>query len=129
MLSSFYKPFAGQSKLLGHYYRNLYQIVKYIDGQDDRFLTFPQKYDYVKTLRAQLSDHEQVILYYNSLSSLGYDWFAGKDKSLIVRYRLIKNAPTTLFWGLLPKKLFTEFNMSTEEIDKYFEPKNQLLDI
>jgi len=128
-LTSHYRPFAGQSKLLGHYYRNLYQIVKYIDKQDNQFLSFNQKYDYIKTLRAQLSDYEQVVLYYNSLSTLGYDWFEGKDKSLIVRYKLIKNAPTTLFWGLSPKELFKRFNMSTEEIDGYFEPKNQLLEI
>jgi len=128
-LSSFYKPFVGQSKLLGHYYRNLYQIVKYIDGQDGQFLSFNQKYDYVKTLRAQLSDHEQVILYYNSLSTLGYDWFAEQKDSLIVRYKLIKNAPLVLFWVLSPKELFKKFNMTPKEIDTYFEPKNQLLDI
>lgn len=128
-LSSYYKPFSGQSKLLGHYYRNLYQIVKYIDEQDNHFLSFEQKYNYIKTVRAQLSDHEQVILYYNSLSTLGYDWFAGQDKSLIVRYKLIKNAPLVLFWVLSPQKLFEKFNMKPKEIDEYFDPKNQLLEL
>ena len=128
-LSSFYKPFAGQSKLLGHYYRNLYQIVKYIDKQDVDFLSFVQKYNYIKTLRAQLSDHEQVILYYNSLSTLGYDWFDDRKDSLIVRYKLIKNAPLALFWVLSPKELFKKFNMTPKEIDTYFEPRNKLLDI
>lgn len=128
-LSSFYKPFAGQSKLLGHYYRNLYQTVKYIDKQENEFLSFDQKYDYIKTIRAQLSDHEQVILYYNSLSTLGYDWFDEQKDSLIIRYKLIKNAPLDLFWVLSPQELFAKFNMSPEEIDAYFEPKNKLLEI
>ncbi len=124
---SYYKPFMGQSKLLGHYFRNMFQIVKYVDRQNDDFLSTTEKYNYIKTLRAQLSDYEQVLLYYNSLSSLGYDWFDKEKESLIVRYKLIKNAPQNLYWGVMPKQLFKIFEMTEKEIESYFEPKNKLL--
>ncbi|WP_431844515.1 putative phage abortive infection protein [Pedobacter immunditicola] len=40
--------FAGHQVRLGHYYRHLFQTVKFIDKSS--FLTPKQKYEYVKTL-------------------------------------------------------------------------------
>lgn len=87
----FYKPFDGHSDLLGHYYRHLYQSVSYIINQDNSFLDFNTKYSYVKTLRAQLSNHEQLMLYYNSAA-----WFNDEWKEFFTDYRLIKNLPLGL---------------------------------
>jgi len=54
--------------MLGHYFRNLYHIVKYID--DDKSLkTFELKYKYVKILGAQLSALEINLI---SLKGLTY---------------------------------------------------------
>jgi hypothetical protein len=128
-LKSFYRPFNGQSKSLGHYYRNMIQISRFINNQSDNFIDFNQRYDYMRMLRAQLSDFEQLLLYYNSLSVLGFSWFSGEKESLIVHYKLIKNIPLALIFELSPKMIFKKFKMTSQEIDEYFEPKNQLLEI
>lgn len=66
---------------LTHYFRHLYQIVKLIDNAD--FLV--DKSDYVGIVRAQLSMHEMLLLFYNGLTIRGK-----KFKILIERYGLLK---------------------------------------
>ena len=48
------------------------------------------KRKYLGILRSQMSDYEQLLLYYNAQSSLGKAW---NDKKYIENYRLIKNIP------------------------------------
>jgi hypothetical protein len=83
----------GVSSILGHYYRHLYQAVCFVDKQKQ--LKPEEKYSYVKMLRAQLSDYEQILFYYNAMSSMGTSWLElGDDNlSLIIRYKMIKNVP------------------------------------
>lgn len=83
----------GVSAELGHYYRHIFQMVCMVDHQSK--MKPEVKYVYVKMLRAQLSDYEQILFYYNSLSFMGYDWHQKGDDglSLITRYRLVKNIP------------------------------------
>lgn len=64
--------YSGHVRRLGHYFRNIYQAIQYIEQQD--FLSYNQKYDYVATLRAQMSVYEQAVFFYNSLSGLGNTW-------------------------------------------------------
>jgi len=111
-----YKPFHGHQIRLGHYYRHLFQTVKYINEQE--ILNYEEKYQYIKTLRAQLSTQEQVLLFLNSLSDLGSPWEiiyrkrglinyikCGNRKSninnmLITKYNLIKNIPKGFVKGV-----------------------------
>ena len=81
-----YTPFEGQQSLLGHYYRHLYQTIQYVDRHDQNI----DHYEYVKTVRAQLSTHEQVLLLINSLCPLGSHWWS---ESLIIKYKMVKNIP------------------------------------
>lgn len=85
-----YVPFEGHQSRLGHYYRHLYQMVRYVD---EKKLCI-DKYEYVKTIRAQLSTHEQALLLINSLTPMGRDWWC---KSLLVKYRLVQNIPRDFF--------------------------------
>lgn len=78
-----YIPFKGHATQLGHYYRHLFQTVKFILEQKDDIIPKPNKYEYIKTLRAQLSIHEQLLLYYNSLSVLGQPW---NEQELLTEY-------------------------------------------
>lgn len=55
---------------LGHYFRNLYQIVKYVDAFD-----ISDKKFYTNIVRAQLSSNELYLLFYNGLSHLGREKF------------------------------------------------------
>lgn len=83
-----YTPFEGHQSRLGHYFRHLYQTISFVDNQ--KFLSSKKKKEYVKTIRAQLSNHEQALLFFNSISRIGKPWY---DDGLILRYSLIKNLP------------------------------------
>jgi hypothetical protein len=99
-----YMKFNGNLSRLSHYFRHLFQTIKFVDNS--KFLTEKEKYFYIKTLRAQLSTHEQLILFYNSLSILGNNWT--KNPDLISKYKLIKNIPLEngFTYGINPKKYF-----------------------
>jgi hypothetical protein len=93
-----YDPFQGHQSRLGHYYRHIFQTVRYINEQPKNLLSYKEKYEYVKTLRAQLSTQEQVLLFLNSLSDLGASWersskICDVNKKLVTKYNLIKNIP------------------------------------
>ena len=89
-----YLEYDGYQNVLGHYFRNLFQTVNYINNQNQ--LTYRNKYDYIKILRAQLSSFEQVLFFYNSLSPFGLPWEKSlkiKDDNdrLITKYNLVTN--------------------------------------
>jgi hypothetical protein len=71
--------------MMGHYFRNLYHIINYIDS-DKSLKSFELKYKYAKILRAQLSAPEILLIALNGLTYYG-DGF----KPLIEKYRLLKN--------------------------------------
>ncbi|MBN1971172.1 MAG: putative phage abortive infection protein [Candidatus Delongbacteria bacterium] len=71
--------------MLGHYFRNLYHIIKFIDD-DKSIKTFEVKYKYAKILRAQLSAPELNLIALNGLTYYGEAF-----KPLIEKYRLLKN--------------------------------------
>ena len=85
----YYHPYDGHVNRLGHYYRHLFQTANYVTDQN--FLEEEEKYSYLKTLRAQLSNFEQLMLYYNALA-----WFDVEWKALFTTYRFIKNLPVPL---------------------------------
>ena len=108
-----YYPFNGHQSRLGHYYRNIYQIIKFIDKQ--KYLLDKDKKGYAKMLRAQMSNHELAIFFYNSLSPLGNEWkiekttFDGKKVSYIEKYELIKNIPLNGFtYELNPEDFYVQ---------------------
>jgi hypothetical protein len=85
-----YVPFEGHQSRLGHYYRHLYQAVRYVDQQTIEI----DKYQYVKTIRAQLSNHEQALLLLNSLTPIGQNWWS---HGFIEKYRMVQNIPRDFF--------------------------------
>jgi hypothetical protein len=87
-----YVPFEGHQSRLGHYYRHLFQMVRYVDEQSPA-LNIP-KYEFVKTIRAQLSTHEQALLLINSLTPIGRIWW---EMQFIENYRLVQNLPQNFF--------------------------------
>lgn len=109
-----FRPFGGHQSRLGHYYRHLFQTVKFVHNQDLKV----DKKSYVKILRAQLSNHEQALLFLNSLSYLGKNW---KREKLIITYELIKNIPKSFFneaTEIDVKNIYPEFEFEWEEIEK-----------
>lgn len=89
--------FEGHSLELGIYFRQLYQVVTYINEQN--ILTYKEKYEYIKSIRVCLNLNEQYLLFLNSLSTLGDIWELRDikrnewDRHLITKYNLLKNIP------------------------------------
>ena len=75
---------------LGHYFRNLYHIIKFVDGAPE--IEHHDKYKYSSLLRALLSSYELSLLFYNGLGKYGKEKF----KPLIERYSLLKNIDESL---------------------------------
>lgn len=130
-----YKLFEGHQSRLGHYYRHLYQTVKFVD-ESKCLETLEEKYKYVKTLRAQLSTHEQALLFINCLTPIGRKW-QGENKegankfqtvdSLLNSYRMVKNIPNNFFDDSKEIKItdyfpsdYFEWQDSTKVINKTF---------
>lgn len=94
----------NKEAILGNYFRHLYQTVIYINNS---IIGFTKKYEYIKTLRAQLSSYEQLLLFWDSLSPIGYSWewrykrkkelnmvdTSVPKQTLITTFHLIKNIP------------------------------------
>ncbi len=111
------KFFGGHQYHLGHFFRHLYQTVNYIDDQPWWLLSKSKKKEYVKMLRAQMSNYEQALLFINSLSGLGLDWeYNNKEgKKLITKYELIKNLPEHFIPDMNPKDFYPGITFEFEE--------------
>ncbi len=111
-----HRCFSGNMNILGHYYRNLFQTVKYVDKFRTDLQPADRKINYIKTLRAQLSNYEQLLLYYNTLSKFGYPWLNDVDRNTnpkdysegyLIKYKMIKNIPLPLAdFGIKPEVKF-----------------------
>jgi hypothetical protein len=84
-----YKPFSGHSSRLGHYFRHLYITVKLI-VYNEIGMSYNEKMKYLKMLRAQLSNHEQILMFYNWLGEFGIDWENNENK-FFTEYKMIHN--------------------------------------
>lgn len=94
----------------GHYFRNLYRIIKLVDQTEfyshseleidpngktrNELLAYSlpnnnTRYKYTSIIRSQLSDYELLWLFYNGLSKNGNEKF----KPLIEKYSILKNLP------------------------------------
>jgi len=124
--NDYVKYYGGFQYLLSHYYRHLFYVVKYVNEQ--KFLSYNEKYQYVKNLRTMLSNSEQVLLFFNSLSSIGRQWelealgnvdlkgYEKKDFELITKYNLIKNIPNEMLYGVNYKQYYPSVNYEFDEI-------------
>lgn len=114
-----YEPFTGHGTKIGHYYRHLFQTVKYVSKQKHPIFTEKFKYSYIKILRAQLSNIELVMFYYNALSSLGKPWIT---KGFIKKYKLLRNLPLSYAdFGVDP---LDQFAQECENNKSFFDWNN-----
>ena len=71
---------------IGHYFRNLYQILRFIN--DSRARDEDKKL-YGRLVRAQLSSNELFLLFYNCLSEVGVEKF----KPLVEKFAMLQHVP------------------------------------
>lgn len=133
-----YKPYAGHLSRYGHYYRNLILIVKHIVDNEELKLTYEKRRSYLRILRAQLTAHEQFLLFLNWYSGIGSQWekdvneksVKEDDNKFLTDYRMIHNInidiidDNTLKWEDIIKEKFknsTDFKYLNEKDKKLFE--------
>ncbi|MED3873007.1 putative phage abortive infection protein [Priestia megaterium] len=81
--SAYNKLFIDYETAMGHYFRNLYRIVKFVDESS---ITDEEKKSYIGILKAQLSSCELAMLLYNGLSEYGV-----KFLPLMRKYNFLDN--------------------------------------
>lgn len=117
-----YELFTGYSFQLAHYYRHLFQTVKFVVSQSLNVIDYREKRKYLRILRAQLSNSEQVMLFYNWLSNFGNQWESNENK-FFTDYRMIHNIYQDL---IVPDiKLEELFNINgnyLKEENREFDP-------
>jgi hypothetical protein len=104
----YYREFQNS---FGHYFRNLYRIIKLVEQTD---FTFDEKYSYTSIIRAQLSDFELLCLYYNCLSEKGVKKF----KPFIEKYTIFKNLPKNNLANSIHITYYAESAFEKKKIDK-----------
>lgn len=103
----------------GHYFRNLYRMIKLVDQTDFFYDSskvsqkeiFEIKYRYISIIRAQISDYELLWLFYNCLSENGKEKF----KPYIIQYSFLKNIPKNLIADKSHIKLYPEKAYNPQE--------------
>ena len=93
---------------LGHYFRNIYHILKFINSSEE--LDEGEKYFYSSLLRALLSSYELVLTFYNGLSKQGNKKF----KPLLEKYTMLKNINDQLLLDKEHKDNYTKKAFSKE---------------
>jgi hypothetical protein len=86
---------------LSSYFRNMYNAIKLVDRNP--YLSQKDKIDLVKIYRAQLSNPELYIFFFNLASRFGKKWV---DSGYIIKYQLLTNLPHDYCDGYNPKDYF-----------------------
>ena len=93
---------------LSAYFRNMYNLIKLVDN--DKYLSKREKKNLITIYRAQLSNPELYVLFFNLRSYFGKKW---NDMKYVERYELLKNIPKDYCDGYNPEdyyKIEYEYN-------------------
>lgn len=91
-LRIFMKYFRVHVSDIGHYFRNLFHLVRYVD--ETELIADDKRKFYIRLIRSQLTNSELICLGYNGLTSNGT-----KFKPLIEKYALLENIDFELLIG------------------------------
>lgn len=75
----------SENHIVGHYFRGLYQILKFID---DSGLSDHEKETYSRLFRAQLSADELALLYFNCICSSVDN---GQFRTLLIKFKMLEH--------------------------------------
>lgn len=135
-----YRPFGGHQIRLGHYYRHMIALVKHVVEQPDDLLSYEAKRKYLKIFRAQLSNYEVVLLYYNWLGGAGSSWEEKLFEPLSKRrndknkfftdYRILHNINKDLVLSEFdPVELFSQHGFENFEYKKGKREEDSLFEL
>ncbi|QCB29500.1 MULTISPECIES: putative phage abortive infection protein [Psychrobacter] len=100
---------------LSSYFRNMYNAIKLVDN--DKYLSQEEKFDLIKIYRAQLSNPELYILFFNLVSRFGTKWH---KSNYITKYEILTNLPHDYCDGYNPKDFF-DISYEEDEIGLWVE--------
>ncbi len=86
---------------LSTYFRNMYNAIKLVDNSS--FLRKKEKEEIIKIYRAQLSNPELYVIFFNIISRFGTKW---KQNQYITKYNFINNMPLNYCEDYNPKDYF-----------------------
>jgi hypothetical protein len=113
--TAYFQLHFDNNDVLGHYFRNLFQILKLIDTFSDEL---DDPYIYSNIVRAQLSKSELQLLFLNCLDSIVDE---GQFSKLVRRYRLLEHLQLKLHpSGILFLKVEGE-TVRLEHVQEYFD--------
>lgn len=86
--SKFYDKYG---KYISHYFRHLFHTVKFVVNQKEEVISKERKKEYLQILRAQMSNDEQKLLFYNWLApSYGGAW-ENKANKFFTKHKMLHN--------------------------------------
>jgi hypothetical protein len=104
-----FTPYYGvHESVLGPYFRTLYHVFKFIDGQQE--LDDQEKIDYANIARAQLSRYELGLMFYDCVTDYG-----AKFKPLIEKYGILKHLNTFDLADVRHKTLYSPTAFESQE--------------
>lgn len=86
---------------LSTYFRNMYNAIKLIDNSN--LMNKKEKEELIKIYRAQLSNPELYVIFFNIVSRFGKKW---KKRRFIEKYEFLKNIPKDYCDGYYPEKYY-----------------------
>ena len=86
---------------LSAYFRNMYNLIKLVDN--DKYLSKQEKKSLITIYRAQLSNPELYVLFFNLRSDFGKKW---NDKRYVETYEFLKNIPKYYCDGYNPEDYY-----------------------
>ena len=113
--------------VLSAYFRNMYNAIKLIDTEAE--FKPEERRELIKIYRAQLSNPELYILFFNVISPFGKKW---RKADFIKKYSLLKNIPEGYLDGYNPRSYFDityeyeEINCSTDDDGFPAEPPHKI---
>jgi uncharacterized FlaG/YvyC family protein len=106
----------GTALVSSKYFRQMYNIIQFIDEKD---IQLKEKIRLSKLLRVQLSNQEQSLLFFNSISQVGYNWKKTRiDKKIkynyIERYNILRNISSEDLGKIDLKKYYPNLKLEHE---------------
>lgn len=94
--------FENNEHYLGHYLRNLYNLLRMVDNNKS-LKNIEEKKEYTRIIRSQISSYEYIIIFYNCFQKNGLKFKYYADK-----FELFDNMNNSLLFNSLDKKIFDE---------------------
>jgi len=114
-----YKNFnIKNNNIVGHYFRNLYHILKVVDGYPD--LSHDEKRKFASIVRAQLSSNELLLLFINCCEGVVDQ---GQFRNLLIKYHILEHIPLVYRDGNYYAPDISAPFANKEHVEQYFEEK------